>query len=90
MQSENESPSLYSHNLRVFIHSREWPKGIQFQIVEYPDYLGFRLFRDNFNAFDGEDQKQIALMVKEIMEKVRADGIPIYMEVLKTMEKNNG
>lgn len=46
-------------------------------------YLQFVVFRDNFNSFDGEDRLQIAMMIKEFMEKVRGMGVPIYMEVAK-------
>lgn len=77
--------SLYSNEIRQYIKSRNWPKGkrLDIEIVEYEDYLGFRLFRDNFNSFNGEDRLQIAMMIKEIMEKVRGDGIPCYLEVAK-------
>jgi hypothetical protein len=51
--------------------------------LEGVPYLQFQLYRDNFNSFDGEDRKQIAAMVAEVMEKIRGDGIPIYMEVKK-------
>lgn len=75
--------TLYSKEIMQYIHTRQWPRGLKIEVVEYEEYLGLRLFRDNFNAFDGEDRLQIAMMVKEVMEKVRADGIPIYMEVAK-------
>lgn len=75
--------SLYSDEIRNYIRTRSWPARLLYEIVEYNDYLGFRLFRNNFNSFDGEDRLQIAMTVKEIMEKIRADGIPIYMEVVR-------
>lgn len=77
--------SLYSAEIKQFVESRKWPKGkrLRLEVVEYEDYLGFRLFRDNFNSFDGEDRLQIAMTIKEIMEKIRADGIPCYIEVAK-------
>jgi len=75
--------SLYSDEIRNYIRTRSWPAGLLYEIVEYEGYLGFRLFRNNFNSFDGEDRLQIAMTVKEIMEKIRADGIPIYMEVVR-------
>lgn len=75
--------SLYSKKIGHYIRTRTWPPGLVYEIVEYKDYLGFRLYRDNFNSFDGEDKLQIAMMVKEVMEKIRASGIPIYMEVQK-------
>lgn len=79
--------SLYSDEIRAFIHSRNWPKGLKIDIAERQTeddwYLQFILYRENFEAFDGEDKLHIAMTVKEVMEKVRADGIPIYMEVAK-------
>jgi len=83
--------TLYSDEVRNFIRTRDWPRGLAWEVVEYPDYLGFRLFRDNFNSFDGEDRLQIAMMVKEVMEKIRKDGIPIYMEKMESVHgRNNG
>lgn len=75
--------SLYSPEISTFFHTRQWPKGLKAQIVEKELFLQFVLFRDNFESFDGEDKKQIAMMVKEFMEKVRGMGVPIYMEVAK-------
>lgn len=80
------STGLLTVEIQRYIHTREWPSGLQIRLIEQEGYVQFVLFRDNFNAFDGEDKKQIAAMVKESMEKVRADGIPIYMEVRATRE----
>jgi tRNA(Ile)-lysidine synthase TilS/MesJ len=76
--------TLYSDEIRAFIRTRPWPTGLQWEIVEYEDYLGFRFFRDNFNSFDGEERYHIAMLVKEVMEKIRKDGIPIYMEKMES------
>lgn len=82
-----EPDSLYSNDIRQFFHTRKWPKGFRAQISEKNAldelYLQFVVFRDNFNSFDGEDRLQIAMMIKEFMEKVRGMGVPIYMEVAK-------
>lgn len=79
--------SLYTPEIANYFHTRQWPKGFKAQIVERSAadalYLQFIVFRDNFNSFDGEDRLQIAMMVKEFMEKVRGMGVPIYMEVAK-------
>jgi hypothetical protein len=75
--------SLYSNEIRQFFQSRDWPKGLRATIAEEEHNLNFVLFRDNFNSFDGEDRLQIAMMVKEFMEKVRGMGVPIYMQVAK-------
>lgn len=76
--------SLYSNEIRDYIRSRAWPRNLQWEVVEYEGYLGFRFFRDNFNSFDGEERYHIAMMVKEVMEKIRKDGIPIYMEKMES------
>lgn len=81
--------TLYSDSIRNFIRTRPWPTGLQWEVVEYDDYLGFRFFRDNFNSFDGETKLYIAMLVKELMEKIRADGIPIYMEKMESAYGRN-
>jgi hypothetical protein len=77
--------SLYTDDVQKFITTRDWPLKLQWEVVEYEDSLGFRLFRDNFNSFDGEDRLHIAMMVKEVMEKIRKMGIPIYMEKMESV-----
>ena len=101
MQSPSESPnSLLTKEIQQYIYGRDWPKGLQIRLIEKRDvdiydldnkreYIQFVLFRDNFNSFDGEDRYQIAMMVKECMEKIRADGIQIYMQVAETKEGTN-
>lgn len=82
-------PRLFSRDISQLFHSLRWPKAFKAQLVEKTaaqtgdPYLQFVVFRDNFNAFDGEDRLQIAMQVKEFMEKVRGMGVPIYMEVAK-------
>lgn len=82
-----EANGLYTKEISQHFHSLRWPKKLKVQIVERKAaddlFLQFILFRDNFETFDGEDKKQIAMMVKEFMEKVRGMGVPIYMEVSK-------
>lgn len=78
-----ENNSLYSPEISHFFHTRQWPKGFLAVIIEKELFLQFIVYRDNFESFDGEDKKQIAMMVKEFMEKVRGMGVPIYMEVKK-------
>jgi len=74
---------LYTREVQEFVRTRAWPKGLKLDVIEYEDYLGFRFYRDNFIQFDGEDQLQIANMVKEVMEKIRSLGIPCYMEKME-------
>lgn len=75
--------SLYSNEVRQFIKSRQWPKGLRMEVVEFPEFLRLRFFRDNLNSFDSEDKLQIAKLVNEVMMGIRKNGIPIYTEVAK-------
>lgn len=81
--------TLYSNEIRRYIHTRDWPKGLLIDTKEIfdefhkPLYLQMILYRDNFNQFDGEDQLRIAQSVRECMEKIRKDGVPIYLEVAR-------
>lgn len=84
-----ETNSLFTPEISVYYRSRRWPKGFKSLIVERTQaqtgdpYLQFVTFADNLRSFDGEDQLQIAMMVKEFMEKVRKMGVPIYTQVME-------
>lgn len=75
--------TLYQPDIKEFVRSREWPKGLIMDVVEYDHHLGFRFYRDNFIQFDMDDQMKIASTVKEVMEKIRNLGIPCYMEKME-------
>jgi hypothetical protein len=77
------SETLYTPEVREFVRTRKWPRGLIMDVIEYEDYLGFRFYRDNFIQFDGEAQRQIASTIKEVMEKIRGMGIPCYMEKME-------
>lgn len=79
--------TLYTPQIKEYVHSVGWPKGLVLDVVEYPGYLAFRFYRDNFITFSPADQKQIALAIKQVMEHIRGQGIPCYME---KMERSNG
>lgn len=81
MLSENDSATLYPKDVQTYLRTRAWPRGLIIEIEEYEENLQFILFRDNFNAFDAADREQIAQQVRQVMEKIRSLGIPIYMEV---------
>ena len=88
--------SVLTPEIENYILTRDWPSGLQIRLAErqehalidQPAYIQFILFRDNFNSFDGEDRKQIAMTVKEVMENIRARGTHIFMEVKPTREEN--
>ena len=82
--------TLYSREVREYIRSRDWPKGLQLQIDEpmaeidegvFAPYLQIIFFRDNFNEFEPGEQLMIAQTMNEVMMKLRNDGIPCYLEV---------
>jgi hypothetical protein len=72
--------TLYTPEIKTFVRTRPWPKGLILDVIEYEYHLGFVFYRDNFIQFDGEAQRQIASLVKEVMEKIRGLGIPAYLE----------
>lgn len=97
MQSPSESVnSILTPEIQRYVFTRDWPTGLEIRLAErkahplidMPAYIQFILFRDNFNSFDGEDRYRIAMTVKEVMEKIRADGVPIFMEVKATRDEN--
>lgn len=79
--------SLYSNEIRNYIRTRDWPKYFQWEVHEYPEYLQFVVFQDNYESYTGEHKLQIAMCIKQTMEKIRADGIPIYLERKETQSE---
>lgn len=74
--------SLYTSEVREFVHTRDWPKGLIVDVFEDDDpapHLNFIFYRDNFNQFDKDTQLRIANVLQEVMMKLRKDGIPCYM-----------
>ncbi len=82
--------TLYSPEIKTFVHTRDWPRGLIMDVVEYEQHLGFRFYRDNFIQFDGDEQRRIAATVKEVMEKIRGLGIPCYMEKMERVADERG
>lgn len=89
MQPNIEPNSLFTAEISQAFKSLDWPRGLKARIYERwseqtgDPYLQLVLFADNFESFDGEDRLQIAMMVKELMEKVRKQGVPFYLKVEK-------
>ena len=75
--------TLYPPEVKIFVNTRPWPKGLIFDVIEYEHHLGFRFYRDNFESFDGEGKQHIASIVQEVMNKIRNLGIPCYMEKME-------
>lgn len=75
------SESLYTREVREYIFSRKWPKGLVMDIYENDEpapHLNIIFYRDNWLTLDFSQQQQVVETVKEIMAKLWADGIPTY------------
>lgn len=71
--------TLYTKEVRDYIFTRDWPRGLQLDVFEDEYQLNFIFYRDNWIKFSNDEHLKIASIVKEVMEKLRADGIPCYM-----------
>jgi hypothetical protein len=80
--------SLYTPEVRNYIISRDWPKGLQYDVYENEEaggpvlYLVF--FRDNWITLQPADHLIITEIVKETITKLRADGVPISFGAIRT------
>lgn len=73
--------SLYTGEVKEYIHSRNWPKTVQWSIFENDDpepHLNLVFYRDNWLTLSVDEQLQVTSIVKEIMFKLWSDGIPTY------------
>jgi hypothetical protein len=77
------SDSLYTDEVRAFLLSTKWPKGLVINTVEYDTHIALRLYRDNFETFDGVDKLKISQLLGETINALRNQGCPCYLEVAK-------
>ena len=73
--------SLYTQAVREFIRTRDWPKGLVFDIFENDEpspHLNIIFYRDNWLTLTFDQQQQVVTTVKGLMQKLWNDGIPIY------------
>jgi hypothetical protein len=73
--------TLYSNEVRSFINSRDWPKGLLLEVREndFPQqHLNIVFFRHNWLTLTAEDQIRTTEIVREVIAKLWADGIPTY------------
>lgn len=78
---------LLTREVVDFIRTRDWPKKLQYDLSEADGPIHLYFYRDNFVTLTGEEQWQVAMMVKETMETLRKRGIPIE---LAKMESRRG
>lgn len=82
--------SLYTNAMRDFIHSRDWPKGLYFEVreaVEPEPHLNLIFFRDNWLTLDVEAQMTVASIVKEVMDALWNMGVPTYVGKMESKEE---
>jgi len=74
---------LYSDEIKGFLHSVKWPKGlvVDVSVDEQKPALYLVLYRDNFETFNGTEKLQIAQLIGETINAIRKQGCPTYMEV---------
>lgn len=74
--------SLYTPQVREYIVTRPWPKGLQLDITEDVNDFGLHelyivFYRDNWLTLSPEKHLIASELVKEVLTKLRADGVPI-------------
>ena len=81
--------TLYSPEVREFIHTREWPSGLKFDIreaMEPEPHLNIIFYRDNWLTLSFEDQMKVTNTVKEVMGRLWNDGVPTYVGKIEHAE----
>ena len=58
-----------------------------FEETEPGPHLNFVFYRDNWLGFEAKEQLKIALVIKEVMEKLRRDGVPCYMGKMEAVSR---
>jgi hypothetical protein len=73
--------SLYTPEVRNYIFTRDWPKGLILEVAEGSEplpHLNIVFFRDNWLTLSFEAQLKVTEILKELMAKLWNDGIPTY------------
>lgn len=79
--------TLYSNEVRQFINTRDWPKGLSLNVTEALEpepHLNLIFFRDNWLTLSREAQFKTTEVVKEIMAKLWDEGIPTYVAKMES------
>lgn len=72
--------TLYTDEIKEIVMGAKWPFGLSFHVIEYPQYLAIRFYRDNFVSLDRTAQLRTASVVGEVVSEIRQKGIPCYLE----------
>lgn len=78
--------TLYSKEVKQYISTRDWPKGLHFEITEVyvpAQHINIVFSRENWLRLNPDDHLKIVGIVKEIMSKLWTDGIPVYIEKME-------
>lgn len=77
-------PTLYSHELRAYIHEQPWPAALEWTIVEWPDNSCIKVVitRESINRLNGEDKLHLAQMMSKMLTTIQDKGVPIYTWVI--------
>jgi len=83
-----ELNSLYTPEVRNYINSRPWPKGLEYDITERMTSGGPELLllfnRVNWITLSAQDHLFITELVRETITKLREDGVPISFGAIKS------
>lgn len=85
--------SLYTPEVREFIYSRDWPKGLVLDIYEATEpapHLNIIFYRDNWLTLTAQQHQQVVNTVKDLMYKLWNDGIPIYTGKMESVYNGTG
>lgn len=80
--------SLYTDDIRQVVRSRNWPKSLIWEIVEFEDCLKFKLYRENINSLDHDNKLRLAGILNDTLNTIRDKGVPIYTWVAKGDGRN--
>lgn len=78
--------SLYTDDIKNFIRTRPWPKGLVLEVREFDEpapHLKLILFRDNWLTLSRDDHYRVVSIVKEVMGTVNKKGVPIFLDKLE-------
>jgi hypothetical protein len=69
----------------IMLNTKPPHKGFDFQPIDYGNYIGIRVFLDNFAEFNRQQQEDLAWWIgMEIINKIRHLGIDCYLEGYET------
>lgn len=80
---------LFSNDVATFIDSRDWPRALHYryrEAYEPEPHMQIIFFRDNWLTLSMEDQLKTTQIVKQIMAKLWADGVPTFVEKIEHAE----